>query len=352
MSTRMTIRPLTRFWLALERLPGLAAVEPQWRWLIQDDFDLIRRLLTPDPDLTTTFPRLGPPGEPYRVIEHGPDDIVGVGEEGEEPLRLSRAALIVHRLDPRRLAREVATVFGIDPDCGPVEGLANTHRVGLYRPTAGFEFPAFLTIQLEEREYRTVLESLVARTSGKFLLLAPTTRHHRLTSKNLLRDRTAALLPLADTIRLGEGGRWERTEHADKLLAEFRLWVLPSSERPALAFFATPASARWADVRIRFTDGHTVEVKVGVVTQTLSYSQLGMSDRRSTKPTVQWELLRQFARDRGILTWGSSGASGKNQKRCENLAKALKAFFRIDGDPIVLTPDRKGWQTVFTVEPD
>jgi hypothetical protein len=34
------------------------------------------------------------------------------------------------------------------------------------------------------------------------------------------------------------------------------------------------------------------------------------------------------------------------------LARDLKAFFRIAGEPIVMTDDGKGWRTIFTVEPD
>jgi len=352
MSTQMTIKPLTRFWLALERLPGLAAVGPYWRWLIGDDFDLISPLLTPARELADSFPRRNGLGEPYRVIHHGPGDIVGVGEEGEEPIRLSEADLIIYRLEPCSLARCVASVFGIDPDCRQVDGLANTYQVGLYRPLAGFDFPVYHTIQLEEREYRSALESLVARTSSPFLLLAPTTRHHRLVSKTLLTNRNAALLPLADTIQLGGGGRWERSDVADRLLAEFQSWVLPPTDTVAKVFFPTPAGARWSDVRIRFQDGHTVAVSVGAISQTLTYTQMGMNDGRNAKPTMQWDLLHSFAREHGLLTWDSSDASPKLKKRRETLSKDLTVFFRIEGEPIVLTQDRKGWRTVFTIKPD
>jgi hypothetical protein len=79
---------------------------------------------------------------------------------------------------------------------------------------------------------------------------------------------------------------------------------------------------------------------------------MGMLDRRNTRPTKQWELLIEFARRHGILAWDSPGASRRNQKRREKLASDLKRFFRIDGEPIVLTEDGKGWQTVFALQPD
>lgn len=286
------------------------------------------------------------------MIEHRRDDIVGVGEEGEAPVKLTQADLIVYRLDPCRLAREVAGVLGIDPDPGPVEGQPGTVRVGLYRPLAGFEFPTYLTIQLEEREYRVTVESLAAHTPGSFLLLAPTNRHHRMASKHLLDGRNAAFLALADAIRSGEGGRWEASEAASTWLAEFRSRVLPTTDTGGQVFFPTPPGARWSDVRVRFLDGETVAVKVAAVTRTLTYTQMGMADGRNAKATKQWHLLRDFAQGGGTLTWQSPSADRKNQKRRENLANDLKAFFRIDGEPILPTDDGKGWRTTFTIEPD
>jgi hypothetical protein len=77
---------------------------------------------------------------------------------------------------------------------------------------------------------------------------------------------------------------------------------------------------------------------------------MGMSDRRNCKPTKQWELLRSFARGHGVLIVDRKTARDLNQKRREILAKDLKAFFRIPGEPI--EPIKKGWKTVFSLEPD
>jgi hypothetical protein len=353
MSTRTpTTSPLTRFWLSLERLPGPAAVSAEWRWLLRTDFELVSSLLSPDPGLATAFPRLGCPGEPYRVVEHEPDHIVGAGAEGEEPIRLTRADLVVYRLDPGRLVRVVAGALVVDPDGTPLEGLPATYRVGLYRPLAGFDFPVYLTIQLERRDYQGVVEALIARTPGPFLLLAPTNRHHRIASTLLLDGHNAAFLALADAIRAGGNGRWEASDAASAWLAEFRSRVLPAADTGGRVIFPTPPGARWADVRVRFVDGETVAVKVVAVTRTLTYAQMGMADGRSGKATKQWHLLRGFAQGAGTLTWKSPAADRRNQKRRENLAKDLKAFFRIDGEPIVLTSDQKGWRTVFSIEPD
>lgn len=84
--------------------------------------------------------------------------------------------------------------------------------------------------------------------------------------------------------------------------------------------------------------------------QMLTYSQLGLIDSRSGKPSKQWELLRLFAREHGVMTWFSPGACRQNRKRRELLNKSLQQFFDIDGEPIELTDDRKGWRCLFKVQ--
>jgi len=73
-------------------------------------------------------------------------------------------------------------------------------------------------------------------------------------------------------------------------------------------------------------------------------------DSRSGKPSKQWELLRLFAREHGVMTWLSPGACRQNRKRRELLNKSLQQFFDIEGEPIELTDDRKGWRCLFKVQ--
>lgn len=228
-----TIGPLHQFWHALERLPGPAASAWHWRHLLGGNFDSVFGLLTPDEKPARSVPRFdGIVGE-YRVRQHGPEDIVGVGRPGERPVPLSRADVTVHRLNPRRLAEIAADALGIAPDFGPVGDLPNTYQVGLYRPLAGFEVPAYLTAQLEESAYRAVVESLLLRTTGGILLLAPTNRHHRVAVSHLLERREGLFLSLEESLRVCDG-RWELTGDAERSVAGFRaklLARLPELER-------------------------------------------------------------------------------------------------------------------------
>lgn len=111
--------------------------------------------------------------------------------------------------------------------------------------------------------------------------------------------------------------------------------------------FPTPAGARWEEVNIRFLNGHDVEVRVRDVVRTLDHVRFGLSSSRNGLPTEQWKLLEAFGEERGRLTWESSHAHRKNAKRKELLAKALREFFGIEGDPF--RPFQKGWAARFSV---
>lgn len=119
-----------------------------------------------------------------------------------------------------------------------------------------------------------------------------------------------------------------------------------------MTHFPTPPDATWEDVSIQFRDGHTVSVKASDVTGVFTYAEMGMVDRRSGKPTVQWKLLRAFAAGHGLLDWASREADRKNQKRRELLARDLRAFFRIEGDPFSVMEDGRGWRTRFAICPE
>lgn len=349
------MRRLERLWPALEAIPGPSAVAVLWRELLGPEYDLAHSLLRPVTRLAASYPRLAPLGRalPYRVVEHGPDDYVGVCPESGETISLTRGELIVYELDRSKLACWLAAAFGFRQSLTP-DGLPpGTDLIGDYEPCAGYSFPAYLTIPLEARSLTRTVCGLASACKRPFLLLAPTSRRLRAESQGILDLRRACFLPLSDAIAVQESGKWVTTDSVAQALRDLREAHVPATEKAGAGeFFPTPAGARWSDLRLRFVDGHTIAVAVGEVTRVLHYSQIGMADGRNARPTRQWELLRAFAQGYGTLTWKSRDADRRNQKRREYLARDLKAFFRIDGEPIVLTDDGKGWRTVFRIEAD
>lgn len=122
--------------------------------------------------------------------------------------------------------------------------------------------------------------------------------------------------------------------------------------RSGMVDFEAPANATWADVTIRFRDGHTVSVEVLGKKGRFNFAEMGMADRRTSNPDSQWRLLEVLSQRNGCLTWDHSQASRRNPKRVERLSERLRMFFRIKGKPIRLLGDKSGWQARFTLLPD
>lgn len=116
--------------------------------------------------------------------------------------------------------------------------------------------------------------------------------------------------------------------------------------------FPTPPGTTWGDITIRMLDGETVVIVIREVRTIRSFANMGMMNKKNGKPTVQWGLLRSFADERGSLTWKNRAADRRNQKRCENLAKNLRAYFGLDQDPFVYDRVSKGWKSRFQLLPD
>lgn len=113
--------------------------------------------------------------------------------------------------------------------------------------------------------------------------------------------------------------------------------------------FTSLEECKWSDVTIKFINTETVTLRIKEKSARLVFSDFGMEQKNTRKPTVQWYLLENFAKENGILDWSSRRAHPANRKRREFLSASLKSFFGIPGEPIVRTDDGNGWRTVFNV---
>ncbi|MEQ8789506.1 MAG: hypothetical protein RIC55_24645 [Pirellulaceae bacterium] len=342
-----------RLWQALEEVPGHSAVVADWRHRLGSEFDVASAFLRPADKYAHSYPDVNDPFSSYNVVRHGDEDIVGVHVNGGKSIALEPQDLLIYRVDQRKLAQSLSVAYGLSFEFSVVHGSPSTHRIGTYRPCAGYTFPVYFTIPLESSTLTQTVYAIRSIAGAAFLLLAPTSRQLRPEAETVMRDVGASFLPLSDAVVCDVQGRLIATPMAIDSLTIFRERHLPALEdSDGVVFFPTPSNARWGDLRIRFVDGHTVAVSVGEVSRTLHYAQMGMANKKNAKPTVRWDLLYSFAKGYGTLAWNHPDANRKNQKRRESLTRDLTRFFRIEGDPIAYDKDGKGWRTLFTIEPD
>jgi len=345
------------FWPVLERIPGLAAVEAEWRNYMGDDYELGKAFLRPNGRLAASHPCVVPRGCGchHDVIVHGDEDIEAVChcESGCDTFALKQADIVVYELDRTRLCSALAEAIGLSRASHSSTDMQETHLVGVYSPFAGYRFNVYLTIQLERGDFNAVVDGLTSRADKPFILLAPTRDFCASITETRLAQHKSAFVPLSENAAVTDNRILRLIHTLEEILKEFHTSNLPSSKSDdTVAFFPTPSDARWSDVSIRFKDGFTVSVKVKSAAGVFNYTQMGMANRKNGNPTVRWDLLRDFAEEHGELVWGSSRAHRRNQKRRELLAADLCAFFRIEGDPFRLTKDGKGWEARFHIYPD
>lgn len=345
----MTIRLTPRLWQALEAAPGPAGVLGWWRRTVGPEFPLIEPWLRPCAELAPTYPRLRGFGPPLEVVHHSADDVEAVCPENGDVLTLSRSDLVIYELDFVRLGNLVASLLGVasaEPLIdGPRRGL---EAIGVYRPVAGQVFPVVMWLARSVDEFKNAVRAITTTRTPK-ILATPTGRFLDDDSQTKIDEHGSAVIVMNELLGIDEQGRWVALDQANEIIDAFRQRHVPQSS-PSTPRFPTPPDATWRDVRIRFVDGHTISIGLKSAHRSLNYAEIGMADGRNGRPSKQWDLLREFARGQGLMTWQSPGACRKNQKRRELLGKSLAAFFRIEGDPIELTKDGQGWQTRFRIE--
>jgi hypothetical protein len=100
-----------RFWRALETVPGLSAVEAEWRATLGGDYAWARRWLAPTSRLARCVP--GGNGEPWDVIEHAPNRSVAIDPRGGPAVAVSRSQRVVHRFDVAAFLPDLARSLGV-----------------------------------------------------------------------------------------------------------------------------------------------------------------------------------------------------------------------------------------------
>ncbi len=336
------------FWQALEAVPGLAAVDAEWKVRFGSDYGTARDFLRPNGRLSSSHPCLVQHGCgcEHEVVVHDPEDIVGVCrcDRGCETFTLHRSDIVVYELDRRVLDTALAKVFGLFEETDSATDLPGTTRIGVYSPYAGYRFPVYLTIQIEPDDFNRILDGLLSRDDNPFILLAPTRNHCSAMAEKRLAAKGSIFIPLSENV----SRQFQLLRSTDDIFAN-----LPRpKENDARLFFPTPPDAIWENVSIRFKDGHTVSIKVKSVGGVFNYTQMGMANKKNGNPTIQWKLFEAFANSKGEIDWKNSHAHPNLKKQKQELANCLKEFFQLENDPIEWDKGSKAYRCRFRILPE
>ena len=340
---------MSQHWQAIEQLDDVATSHLSWRLLLGDAFDLHYDLLVPIKGLAASLPIPGRPHEWLEIVEVDDGVFEGYNEKTEEYVSVDRRDIVCYEFSFSRLAEELASLIGFDVAFERLGGPMYRFRLGHFGNPDGSGFSLYIAKVSDPSRLDWCIDALLAEIHRPFVLFLTSNRMLNSQNEAALSARGCLVIPLEQSLLRDGDGEWGLSPWARTQLVAFRDRLMPPAKTVA-GRFPTPAGSRWSDLEMRFIDSEKISVVLRNQRQMLTYSQLGLIDSRSGKPSKQWELLRLFARERGMMTWLSPGACRQNRKRRELLSKSLQQFFDIEGEPIELTDDRKSWRCLFKVQ--
>lgn len=173
MSTPDNMRPLPHLWPALESVPGLRAVNREWRSLLQADFDIVQSCLVMTNEIATTYPA-GDDGHPYQITQHGTDDFSACDPNGGHTVHLGRSDLSVLRFDLGRFAGLLKKAIGYTGHVEHLPGSSSGWRLGNLPVHAGGH-PVFIACAMDSDRLCELLDCIASlHNRTPFLVLIPT----------------------------------------------------------------------------------------------------------------------------------------------------------------------------------
>ncbi|MDQ7831355.1 MAG: hypothetical protein RDU30_06470 [Desulfovibrionaceae bacterium] len=330
-------------WRALEEVSGLALAAMDWRRSYGLNLAALGRYLRPTNDLAESLDCPATPGGLHTVVHHGPGDIVGVCDHCPTE-KLSKADIVIQRLDVQSLCKDIATALGLSSGFEiPAPG---HYFIGELVPSPGSRHGVHLCCSNAPAQLEDAMFRLTGNGKQGFIFLTPTSRFWTTTLRDSIETATAHLMSLEEVLDL----------HAKSFSASvgwrsFLDTLVPRTTTKAPPkTFPTPQGARWNELAIRFLTGDTASVTIRDARLRVSYTDMGMARSDNANRSVQWEMLEKFAEGNGYYEPKHQARKEREKQQVSRLGRALKVYFKIDGEPIVR--DGQGWKTAFVIRPE
>lgn len=291
-------------------------------------------------------------GCPRKVVEHAADDIAAVCPEQEQkPYKLNKRDVLVYTLNRSAFHKSICTGLGITRNENSLDGIPGVCRLGDYTPTAGFNFPVYLTFKNDPDELIESVRSISLLGQDPYALIIPTRRQLTPRTEDLLSRSGSICIVLSEEFSIQANGSLKALRSETDVFAIFQADV-PEPDSGGMVHFDTPAGINWSGITIKFIDGHTVSIRTTKSHGQYNYTQMGMANTRNGNPTIPWELFRAFADSRGQIDWQSQHASFKVKDQKPRLSKKLREFFRLTDDPIEYLKEEGCYRCLFTIKPE
>lgn len=208
-------------WLCLEAVPGLVALENDWRFLAGPQFPGFRALcLEPAAWQVQAFP-CPRCGCNHSVIRrHDGTGALGIcrcDPPACPDISLTMEEITPLQVSPERLGRALCHAFGLAPRQALLPA-PHTFQFGAWSSDA---VPAILTIQVQGADFRRAVAEVAAHVRQPFMLFAPTSDFLDAAAQNVLANYRAAFFGLDTHVVLTEHGTLHATGVPGELFKRF-----------------------------------------------------------------------------------------------------------------------------------
>jgi len=214
------IKQVPTLWTALEQIRGLSAISAVWREYAGNDFPALKNFLDASDDVAGSVPCSRCACD-HDVITLPDRSLVGVcrcHEIGIHDLELTRADIILWRLNWQKLGRAICQAFGLASKYAKF-GPAGTAQIGTWSADA---VPVILTIQWNGHELPAVIAELALRLKRPFILLSPTNTHLTAHCQELLAHANSEFFALDSHLLLTAHGAFQPRSLPGEIFARFR----------------------------------------------------------------------------------------------------------------------------------
>lgn len=211
---------LKYLWPALESVPGLRAIDTEWRSQLQTDFSVVRNCLILTSEIATVYPS-GDNNEPMMVTELGNGQYSASTPSGSMVRELNRSDLVVYRLDVHRLGALLLNALGWPGSPIAIPGVSTACQLG-HMPVEYGAHPLCFGTALDSANLCEIIDAISAMMSSRaFLLLIPT-KENLNARVNAVMARTKGQLVSCDEIfRLSPNGKLLVATSSKSAIGEF-----------------------------------------------------------------------------------------------------------------------------------
>lgn len=299
------------------------------------------------------------------VVQHGPNDIVGICSADIKQCdrrTLKKSELALYQIDYKKLANKIAQAISFTEQFEKITDHKALWKLGVLNPQAEYKFHVYCFLGQTSSQLNSIVSQL-CMVDQNFLLVAATDTLISTASVQMSIRHKSKLISLDDVLGIDKMGKVMIKDSAQTIVSNWLETVLPKSAKPSETNqLVLPPGTTWKDITITFLARDVISIKCGGET-TVNYERLhipGMfvASSQEKKPSDKWFLLMAFA------LWGPGlnrdnlrtlfGHDDWNRMRTQkaSLSKSLKQFFGLDDEPIPYNKSVYEYQPILIIRQD